>query len=135
MNKKVKIALFCSIIATIFFLPICLLIWIEMPLNTTQDLEPFEWFGVRVFSIVCFIPIFLAQSALGGCLTYLFFHKKKCPALFWISCSGVAVVLILLILYFVIVYAFCRNNGWLYGIDLWRCLPFILDIVLSIIKY
>ena len=133
MDKK--IVLFCCIMAIVFVLPSCLLVWREMPWITAQDLEPFEWFGVRVFSIVCFIPIFLAQSALGGCLTYLFFHKKKCPALFWISCSGVAVVLILLILYFMVSYAIWRNDGWLYGIDLWRCLSLILDIVLSIIKY
>ena len=118
MKKEKKLVIFLPVIYIIFLLPICLLIWIEMPWITAQDLEPFEWFGVRVFAILCYVPIFLAQAVLGGGWAYLFFRKKNRPALFWICCALMAVALILLVLHFMILYAIWRNNGWLCGIDI-----------------
>lgn len=117
MKKEIKTFIFWAVIYIGIFLPICLLLWIVWPLfcdtDTHKLIELIGW----VMAGASYIPIFLAQSVLGGCWTYIFFRKKNRPALFWVACSVIALVLVLLILYFMILYAFWRNDGWLFGIN------------------
>lgn len=118
MDKRV--ALFVCIMAIMFVLPMALFIWIIWPellsFGPGKVTEVIEW----LMMAVSYIPIFLAQSALAGCLVYIFFRKKNRPALFGVACSVIALVLVLLILYFMILHAFWRNDGWLFDINILR---------------
>ena len=121
-----KEKIFWTVVMIGFFLPICLWIWMVWPQHQDPGTHKLTEAVEAVMIVASYIPIFLAQSALGGCWTYLFFHRKNRPALFWICCSGIAVVLILLILYFMVSYAIWRNDGWLFNIDIGRWLSLIL---------